>query len=413
MQKHKYNFFPELSEDEFDRLKDNIKTNGYDDNLPIVLYDGQILDGWNRHRACLDLNIKPSTIEFTKSDSEALDFSIRANKDRRHLSSSQMAALAVNAEPFYNAIAEKTEIERRKIQGESKSLSGNKLPDNKDQPRQERTAEKVAKAFNTNNRYVKEAKKLRKERPEVFEQVLSGEKNLSEVKKEDNHKNKTELYKKELQRNINIKPSISNKDFFTNQDILTEQCDLIMTDPPYSTDVEIKSFVSWVHDALKMLKDTGQAYIFIGAYPNELKAYLNLDYGDFNLQDILIWNYNNATQIQPNEKYNLNYQACLYIRGKNAPHINKPSDGKKQYACQTINAPDGRLGNRVYKWQKPDELTKNLILNSTKEGDLIYDFFAGSGTTLINAGILGRESVGFEIDKDVFNLALERGCNEL
>ena len=57
---------------------------------------------------------------------------------------------------------------------------------------------------------------------------------------------------------------------------LKNKCDLLLTDPPYSTDVaDIDAFVdSWLYKALEGVKDTGFAYIFIGAYPNEMRAYL-------------------------------------------------------------------------------------------------------------------------------------------
>ena len=53
-----------------------------------------------------------------------------------------------------------------------------------------------------------------------------------------------------------------------------EKYDLLLTDPPYSTDVpDLEAFIdSWLYKALDGVKDTGFAYVFIGAYPNELKA---------------------------------------------------------------------------------------------------------------------------------------------
>lgn len=66
-----------------------------------------------------------------------------------------------------------------------------------------------------------------------------------------------------------------------------EKYDLLLTDPPYSTDVEnIEGFVeAWLYNALDGVKDTGFAYVFIGAYPNEVKAYLNAKTLDNNEKD--------------------------------------------------------------------------------------------------------------------------------
>ena len=46
-----------------------------------------------------------------------------------------------------------------------------------------KAATKVAIAFNTNSTYVKDAKRLKTENPEAFEQIKSGEKTITEVKK--------------------------------------------------------------------------------------------------------------------------------------------------------------------------------------------------------------------------------------
>ena len=51
MDKHKLNFFPEMQADDYLRLKNDLEINGYDASNPIWLYEGKILDGWNRQRA--------------------------------------------------------------------------------------------------------------------------------------------------------------------------------------------------------------------------------------------------------------------------------------------------------------------------------------------------------------------------
>ena len=46
-----------------------------------------------------------------------------------------------------------------------------------------------------------------------------------------------------------------------------------------------------------------------------------------------------------------------------------------------------------YPTQKPEELLRRIILAATREGDLVMDFFAGSGTTAVAAEKLGRRWV--------------------
>ena len=55
-------------------------------------------------------------------------------------------------------------------------------------------------------------------------------------------------------------------------------------------------------------------------------------------------------------------------------------------------------GNRVHKQQSPVPLLLRIILSSTLPGDIVLDPFAGTGTTLVVANQLERNSIGIEID---------------
>lgn len=57
-------------------------------------------------------------------------------------------------------------------------------------------------------------------------------------------------------------------------------------------------------------------------------------------------------------------------------------------------------GERFHKQQSPMALLLRIILSSTKIGDTILDPFAGTGTALVTAHQLGRNSIGIEIDLD-------------
>lgn len=187
--------------------------------------------------------------------------------------------------------------------------------------------------------------------------------------------------------------------------------DLLLTDPPYSTDVaDIGQFAqAWLPVALEHVKPTGRAYVCIGAYPQELKAYLDVPTEPFQLANILVWTYRNTLGPTPSHDYKLNWQAILYYYGPEAPPLNSPVM-VEQFAVQDINAPDGRQGDRWFKWQKPDALAERFIRHSTEEGDVVLDPFAGSGSFLLAAGRLGRLGRGCELDPQVLDIAVERGC---
>ena len=191
-----------------------------------------------------------------------------------------------------------------------------------------------------------------------------------------------------------------------------EKYDLLLTDPPYSTDVpDISEFANrWLYPALAGVKDTGFAYVFIGAYPNELQAYLEaVKPSNLTLEHVLIWTYKNTLGKNPKGRYKQNYQACLFFRGVNAPDLDCPLTSE-QWAVQEINAPDGRQGDRYHAWQKPMEIAERFIRHSTKQGMTVFDPFACTGTFLLAAAKLGRKAYGFEIDPDNAEIAFQRGC---
>ena len=64
--------------------------------------------------------------------------------------------------------------------------------------------------------------------------------------------------------------------------------------------------------------------------------------------------------------------------------------------------------NTDHPTQKPEKLLAKIILASTKEGDLVFDPFLGSGTTAVIAKKLGRKYVGVEVDEYYCCLAEKR-----
>jgi DNA modification methylase len=58
--------------------------------------------------------------------------------------------------------------------------------------------------------------------------------------------------------------------------------------------------------------------------------------------------------------------------------------------------------------QKPLELIRRPILNHTKRGELVYDPFLGSGTTMMAAEVTGRVCYGIDIDPKYSDVAVLR-----
>lgn len=160
--------FPLVEGDEFRALVEDISANGLLE--PIWLCDGKIIDGRNRYRACIEARILPRFREWKMNGLSPISFVISENLHRRHLTQSQRAAISLDAEALF---AEEAKDRQRK--GKEKIP----YPQETGQAR-----DKAAEMFGVNERYVSDAKKIRDLDPEKFEQIRSGEKTLTEAKRE-------------------------------------------------------------------------------------------------------------------------------------------------------------------------------------------------------------------------------------
>lgn len=99
------------------------------------------------------------------------------------------------------------------------------------------------------------------------------------------------------------------------------------------------------------------------------------------------------------QKYpDLTYRDYLHTREGVAP--------RDWWTIPIINkAADERTG---YNTQKPEALIERIISVSSNEGDLVADFFAGSGTTLSVAEKLGRKWIGSDLGRFAIHTARKR-----
>lgn len=83
--------FPSMSSDDLAALAEDIKTNGL--RHPVVLWQGQVLDGWHRFSACKAAGVEVRTVQFDGADPVA--YVLSANLARRHLTPAQRAHAVV------------------------------------------------------------------------------------------------------------------------------------------------------------------------------------------------------------------------------------------------------------------------------------------------------------------------------
>lgn len=84
--------WPVMSDADFTALMDDIRENGQ--QVPIQLYDGQIIDGAHRYKACVELGVEPDTQDWDGTEAQLIPHVVSLNDRRRHLTASQRAMIA-------------------------------------------------------------------------------------------------------------------------------------------------------------------------------------------------------------------------------------------------------------------------------------------------------------------------------
>jgi hypothetical protein len=426
--------WPKMQSQEFAELVADIRANGLRE--PIWTYQGKIIDGRHRKLGCDEAGVEPRYQEWNGEGSLIL-FVASLNQHRRHLDAGQRAMIAVEIEKGLAKEAQ-DRVGGRPIKPIEDNSINNQKPVSILTQVSGRSADQAAKITGTSGGYVRDAKKITEQAPELKPLVMDRSISLPEAKrlakKPEDERNtlvskvvsgeaktvkeaELQVIKENINAQAQVAPTKPNVTLASWETWLPEQepCDLLITDPPFSTDIaDIEAFANaWLPIALSKVKPTGRAYVCIGAYPHELKAYLNVK-GCLPVAQVLVWSYRNTLGPSPTHDYKQNWQAVLYFRGSDAPPLNSDiMTMNEQFSVREINAPDGRQGNHYHAWQKPDLLAEQLIRHSTKPGDRIIDCFTGTGTFLLIAHNLGRVASGCEQSPEMIEIARTRGCEVL
>ena len=210
-----------------------------------------------------------------------------------------------------------------------------------------------------------------------------------------------------------------------------ESVDLIVTDPPYKVTArgnagnsggmmqsklsmkgkifkynDIKP-IEYLPEFYRLLKDGSHCYVMTNHV--NLQEMLNTatECG-FHFIKSLIWNKGNKIMGQ---FYMSQFEYILFFRKGKGKRINK---------CGTpdiLNVPNkktkGKDGKNIHDTEKPVELMKILIENSSQEGELVLDPFIGVGAVGIACEELNRDYIGVELDENYYNIACSRINSQL
>lgn len=169
--------FPAMSDEDVQALADDIRSQGLIE--PITLFEGAVLDGRSRLRACEIASIAPRFITWDGDDPYA--HAVSLNLHRRHLNASQKAAIAADIREVYDRQAK----ERQSAAGRSAAPG---RPAEKDAPKvaevsKGESRDQAAKAVGVNHTYVDMATEIKEEAPELHEAVKAGKATVRDAHK--------------------------------------------------------------------------------------------------------------------------------------------------------------------------------------------------------------------------------------
>lgn len=166
---------PEMDDSQFAELREDIRANGQ--LQAITVYEGKILDGRHRYRACREIGIPPRTELWDGEDPAAYVLSL--NVRRRHLTTSQRAMLATR---FLPALREEAR-ERQREHGGTAPGRASQHSDSKEPECSEpdRATKRAGELVGVSRASVTRAARIAERAPEMVEPILSGEKTVSSV----------------------------------------------------------------------------------------------------------------------------------------------------------------------------------------------------------------------------------------
>lgn len=167
--------FPMMPDEELQALADDIATNGL--HQPVVTYEGQILDGRNRAKACRLAGVEVQTEEWSDPGCGPVAWVVSQNVRRRHLTATQRAALAVDLLP-------ELEAEAKARQAHGSTAPGKTLVEKVPQASEGKARDRAAELVQVNERYVSDAKKVAAESPQLLDQMRAGEITLRDAQRE-------------------------------------------------------------------------------------------------------------------------------------------------------------------------------------------------------------------------------------
>ena len=194
---------------------------------------------------------------------------------------------------------------------------------------------------------------------------------------------------------------------------------LIVTDPPYLIDYKTNhrkdkshEFCStikndnnpelisdYIKECHRIMKDNTAMYMFcsfdkVEFFKSELEKY-------FKIKNMIIWVKNNWTAGDLKAQFGKQYE-ILFLVNKGRALFN----GKRITDVWNFDRIAGK--KQTHQNEKPTDLLKQCIEKHSKENDIVFDGFAGSGSTGVACKQTNRQFIGIEIEEKYCEIARKR-----
>ena len=203
------------------------------------------------------------------------------------------------------------------------------------------------------------------------------------------------------------------------KEIESNTIDLVITSPPYE-DVSGAGYGAKTKDILflklysefmdkvfnelyRILKPTGQIFFNIKHKTHNKKLstahwieFLE-SFKQFKLKSYIIWKYAGSFD-STKLRFHLDYEIIYHLSKGDNIYLNDKcgiNDPLSSVWYIPHNIPNRE---RIHPTQMPKALVERILKVSSKEGDIVLDCFAGSGTTCKVAEEFGLKSIGIEIN---------------
>ena len=147
----------------------------------------------------------------------------------------------------------------------------------------------------------------------------------------------------------------------------------------------------------KELQRITQKTIIIFCSSMQLSYILNYNYNLSNR--VIVWKKTNPNPVNSHINYLVDCEFAVVSKKPKATFNHKYKSSVFEHPTQT---------KQIHPCEKNHNLIAELILDNTKENDIVFDPCSGNGTTIIEAIKLNRKAIGCELNLEYFIKANEK-----